>query len=201
MSITAERKAEVIKTNANKAGDTGSPEVQVAILSERINNLTEHFKIPREGQSFTPWPFEARVEPAVPCSITSRGRTRRVTRRCSKSTTFVVDSEEYARASCARFRMVFRKNPDSELSETIMHKSTIRKSGYRFSEAIVLKQYVQQQSGRWAGQGARTTERMDAIRNIKTMAGSPDADHQLRSASRNLAHGLCVSGVRAFAKP
>jgi len=44
MSITAERKAEVIKTNANKAGDTGSPEVQVAILSERISNLTEHFK-------------------------------------------------------------------------------------------------------------------------------------------------------------
>jgi len=44
MSITAGRKAEVIKTFALKAGDTGSPEVQVAILSERINNLTEHFK-------------------------------------------------------------------------------------------------------------------------------------------------------------
>ena len=44
MSIAAERKAEVIKTNATKAGDTGSPEVQVAILSERINNLTNHFK-------------------------------------------------------------------------------------------------------------------------------------------------------------
>ena len=44
MSITAQRKAEVIKTNATKAGDTGSPEVQVAILSERINNLTGHFK-------------------------------------------------------------------------------------------------------------------------------------------------------------
>jgi small subunit ribosomal protein S15 len=44
MSITAERKAEVIKKNANKSGDTGSPEVQVAILSERINNLTDHFK-------------------------------------------------------------------------------------------------------------------------------------------------------------
>ena len=44
MSITAERKAEVIKTNATKANDTGSPEVQVAILSERITNLTEHFK-------------------------------------------------------------------------------------------------------------------------------------------------------------
>ena len=44
MSITAERKAEVIKTNANKATDTGSPEVQIAILTERITNLTAHFK-------------------------------------------------------------------------------------------------------------------------------------------------------------
>jgi small subunit ribosomal protein S15 len=44
MSIAPARKAEVIKTYATKTGDTGSPEVQVAILSERINNLTEHFK-------------------------------------------------------------------------------------------------------------------------------------------------------------
>jgi small subunit ribosomal protein S15 len=44
MSIEAVRKAEVIKTYATTSGDTGSPEVQVAILSERINNLTEHFK-------------------------------------------------------------------------------------------------------------------------------------------------------------
>ncbi|MEN2495318.1 MAG: 30S ribosomal protein S15 [Hyphomicrobiaceae bacterium hypho_1] len=44
MSITAERKAEIIKTNAIKDGDTGSPEVQIAILTERINNLTDHFK-------------------------------------------------------------------------------------------------------------------------------------------------------------
>ncbi len=44
MSVTAGRKAEVIKAFAKKKGDTGSPEVQVAILSERINNLTEHFK-------------------------------------------------------------------------------------------------------------------------------------------------------------
>jgi small subunit ribosomal protein S15 len=44
MSITAKKKAEVIQANATKAGDTGSPEVQVAILSERISNLTEHFK-------------------------------------------------------------------------------------------------------------------------------------------------------------
>jgi small subunit ribosomal protein S15 len=44
MSITAERKTDVIKDNARAANDTGSPEVQVAILSERIANLTEHFK-------------------------------------------------------------------------------------------------------------------------------------------------------------
>ena len=44
MSVTTGRKAEVIKMYAKKPGDTGSPEVQVAILSERINNLTEHFK-------------------------------------------------------------------------------------------------------------------------------------------------------------
>src|SRR5205085_3625353 len=44
MSITAERKTALIKEHAHKSGDTGSPEVQVAILTERINNLTEHFK-------------------------------------------------------------------------------------------------------------------------------------------------------------
>ena len=44
MSITAERKAELIHTHARTEGDTGSAEVQVAILSERIANLTEHFK-------------------------------------------------------------------------------------------------------------------------------------------------------------
>jgi small subunit ribosomal protein S15 len=44
MSITAERKAELMKEYATKDGDTGSPEIQVAVLTERINNLTEHFK-------------------------------------------------------------------------------------------------------------------------------------------------------------
>jgi small subunit ribosomal protein S15 len=44
MSITAERKQELIKEYALKQGDTGSPEVQVAILTQRITNLTEHFK-------------------------------------------------------------------------------------------------------------------------------------------------------------
>jgi small subunit ribosomal protein S15 len=44
MSISAERKQELIKEYSTKSGDTGSPEVQVAILTERITNLTEHFK-------------------------------------------------------------------------------------------------------------------------------------------------------------
>jgi len=44
MSVTAEKKQEIISDNARQSGDTGSPEVQVAILTERINNLTQHFK-------------------------------------------------------------------------------------------------------------------------------------------------------------
>ena len=44
MSITVERKKDLLKEYAIKDGDTGSPEVQVAILTERINNLTEHLK-------------------------------------------------------------------------------------------------------------------------------------------------------------
>ena len=42
MSITTERKADVIKANATKAGDTGSPEVQVAVLTRRIKDLADH---------------------------------------------------------------------------------------------------------------------------------------------------------------
>ena len=44
MTITAERKTALVKDHARQDGDTGSPEVQVAILTERIRNLTEHFK-------------------------------------------------------------------------------------------------------------------------------------------------------------
>ncbi len=44
MSITAERKQELIKEYATKEGDTGSADVQIAVLSERISNLTEHLK-------------------------------------------------------------------------------------------------------------------------------------------------------------
>ncbi len=50
MSINADRKKEIIKDFATIEGDTGSPEVQVAVLTERIKNLTEHFK-DHNGQS------------------------------------------------------------------------------------------------------------------------------------------------------
>ena len=45
MSLSLERKTALIKDNATKANDTGSPEVQIAILTTRINDLTEHFKV------------------------------------------------------------------------------------------------------------------------------------------------------------
>ena len=44
MSITAEKKAELIKDNAQSKGDTGSPEVQIAVLTERITNLSNHMQ-------------------------------------------------------------------------------------------------------------------------------------------------------------
>ena len=50
MSITVERKAELIERYGRQAGDTGSPEVQVAILTERISRLTEHFKTHRKDK-------------------------------------------------------------------------------------------------------------------------------------------------------
>ena len=50
MSITAERKTELIHKYGRTEGDTGSPEVQIAILTERITNLTEHFKSHRKDK-------------------------------------------------------------------------------------------------------------------------------------------------------
>lgn len=51
MSITTEKKAAVVKDYARAANDTGSPEVQIAILTERINNLTEHMKAHKQDMS------------------------------------------------------------------------------------------------------------------------------------------------------
>ena len=45
MSLSVERKLELVKEFSNKKGDTGSPEVQIALFTERINGLTEHFKL------------------------------------------------------------------------------------------------------------------------------------------------------------
>jgi hypothetical protein len=96
-----------------------------------------------------------------------------------------------------------------------LHEVMIPKSGIRFSEKIMTKQkIVQQHSGDWAMAGkvpvARvegqaplpaTIGRMKVIRHIKTMAGSPDADLALRSASRNLAHGFRVPDFHALREP
>ncbi|MGB1076774.1 MAG: 30S ribosomal protein S15 [Bdellovibrionales bacterium] len=51
MSITAEKKAELIKDNATGKADTGSPEVQIAVLTERITNLSEHMKTHKKDLS------------------------------------------------------------------------------------------------------------------------------------------------------
>ena len=53
--ISKEKKAAIIAEYGRKAGDTGSPEVQIAILTARIAELTEHFKEQSEGSSFQTW--------------------------------------------------------------------------------------------------------------------------------------------------
>ena len=75
MSITAERKTALMQEHATKAGDTGSPEVQVAILTERITNLTEHFKTHKKDNHSRRGLLKL-VSPAAPSSTMSRTRTR-----------------------------------------------------------------------------------------------------------------------------
>ena len=77
MTITPERKQTVIAEFGATKGDTGSPEVQVAVLSERITNLTEPFQDPRQGQPFAPRADQARVRSAGGFSTTSRPSTRK----------------------------------------------------------------------------------------------------------------------------
>ena len=59
MSITVEEKTRLIKEFGTKDGDTGSPEVQVAILTSRISTLTEHFKTHKKDNHGAPWPSQA----------------------------------------------------------------------------------------------------------------------------------------------
>ena len=73
MSISAERKQELIKEYATKSGDTGSPEVQVAILTERITNLTDHFRTHTKDNHSRP---AHTGEPAAPTA-----RLRQIDRR------------------------------------------------------------------------------------------------------------------------
>ena len=81
MSITAERKAELIKSYAQGKGDTGSPEVQVAILSERITQPHRALQGPREGSPFAPRPADD-GRPAPPSARLSQApRTASATRR------------------------------------------------------------------------------------------------------------------------
>ena len=58
MTMTPERKSALIKEYATKTGDTGSPEVQVAILTERINTSHRPFQDPQERQPFPPRPAQ-----------------------------------------------------------------------------------------------------------------------------------------------
>ena len=53
--MTKERKAEIMQQFATHEGDTGSPEVQIALLTERINHLNEHLKLNKKRSSFSSW--------------------------------------------------------------------------------------------------------------------------------------------------
>ena len=63
MAVTAHDKAKVIAENQRGKGDTGSPEVQIALLTARINGLTDHFKTQRQGSPFAPRPAAHGVAP------------------------------------------------------------------------------------------------------------------------------------------
>ena len=94
MTMTAEQKTALIKNNATKAGDTGSPEVQVAILTERINYLTEHFKTHKKDNHVRRGLLKM-VSAAVVCSTISRRRMKAVIRRSSRSSIFAGKSEAF----------------------------------------------------------------------------------------------------------
>ena len=85
MSITAERKTALVSEHAIKQGDTGSPEVQIAILTERITNLTDHFKTHVKDNHSRRGLLSRWCRPGVRCSTTSRRRTRPATRASSRS--------------------------------------------------------------------------------------------------------------------
>ena len=69
-------KAAVIKGNATKPNDTGSPEVQIAVLTHRINELTDHFKTAQKGQPLASWPPQnGQSAPSVARLCEAQGRS------------------------------------------------------------------------------------------------------------------------------
>ena len=74
MSITAERKQEVIKEHARAKDDTGSPEVQIAILTSRIQTLTEHFKSHAKDNHSPPRPVDDGQQAPVAARLPPQGR-------------------------------------------------------------------------------------------------------------------------------
>jgi hypothetical protein len=86
--------------------------------------------------------------------------------------------------------MIFTEDPAFDSRKTIMHKAMAPKD----TTGRAPKQASSSNPAAGLGKVPKTDERMDAIRNIETMAGSPDADRHFRSASRHLAHGLLVFG-------
>ena len=145
MSIDRRTQSGSHQDERTKAGDTGSPEVQVAILSERINNLTEPFQDPREGQPFASRPVEARVAAPPPSRLhqeEGRGALQGADR-----------AAQHPPLSTSRRALTLRAYshdfPDIPAFDS--RKRSCARARSPKDRAIS----VQQQSGRWAGQGAR----------------------------------------------
>jgi hypothetical protein len=112
-----------------------------------------------------------------------------------KSTTFVVELVlKYAREG-ARFRMIPRPSPLAAFENNHASEHEVEKAHARTERPAAIRPLDV------TGKVPVTTERMDAIRNIKTMAGSPDAELSIRSASRRLAHGFCIWRSHSFVNP
>ena len=76
--MTKTEKTEIIKKYARHEGDTGSPEVQIAVLTKRINDLTEHLQAQQEGPSLPPGPAEDGWPETEPAQLSDQDRYRAV---------------------------------------------------------------------------------------------------------------------------
>ncbi len=143
MSITAGRKAEVINSYATKSGDTGSPEVQVAILSERINNLTEHFKTHVKDNHSRRGLLKL---------VSQRRQLLDYLKRANEARYKVVDREArnsslsvfarsclFALAHCGRMAPCLRRHcPDARCGRTLVGGEAARKAGRSWQDRRML---------------------------------------------------------------